>query len=189
MPQLDDVVTYYTPVDDIDLMALLPLYFQEILDFQELMSTEEIELKGFFGELQQVWNNLFIQTADEATIEYHENLLNLVPEPGDTLEIRRWRVINRYRRKPPFTLVTLYEQLNALVGIGNYELTVDYAGRSLYVSFVNVPQATIDEAIQILITLPPAHLYQSYTSTSKPESEGFIHIGAVSSQAWIYEMK
>lgn len=179
----------YVPIDDIDLMSLLPQYFQNIFDFQELMSTEEIELKEFFGSLQQVWNNLFIQTADEATIEYHENLLGLVPDPGDSLEIRRWRVINRYRRRPPFTLVTLYEQLNELVGVGNYEVTVDYAGRSLYVSFINVPTSLQEEAIYILITLPPAHLYQSYTTTTKPESEGFIHLGGKTSTAWIYDMK
>lgn len=183
MPQVN-----YVPKDDINLMNLLPGYFQEILEFQELMSTEEIELKGFFGELQQVWNNLFIQTADEATIQYHENLLNLTPDPGDSLEIRRWRVINRYLRRPPFTLGILHEQLNSLLGIGNYTLTVDYPGKSLTVDFINIDNSTRLEAINILITLPPAHLGQSYSTTSQPESNADLSVGAGLMTTWIIDL-
>lgn len=185
MPEANDEIITYIPKDDINLMNLLPEYFQRILNFQEIMSTEEIELKRFYSELQQVWKNLFIQTADESTLEYHENLLSLTPDPDDTLEVRRWRIINRYRRRPPFTLPALLQQLNEILGIGNYNLVVDYPGKSLRLELINADEQAIHEAKVVMITLPPAHLDQGYYQTTIPDSTATIHFGMKILQNWV----
>lgn len=188
MQPRDDTIITYIPKDDIDLMILLPKYFQEIYEFQEIMSTEEIELKEFFLILQQVWNNLFLQTMDENTIEYHEDLLGLTPDPSDSLELRRWRVIQRYLRRPPFTLGILHEQLNNLLGLGAYTLTVDYANKTVTLDFINVEESLRLEAIAILITLPPAHLGYTYSTTTQPESNANIGVGGKLVTNWIFDL-
>lgn len=169
------------PVPDIDLLILLPEYFSVIKDFQELMSTEQIELENLWARITQVWLNQFIQTADVGTIEYHENLLGIVPDPGDTLEIRRWRVLLRYRLRLPFTLPKLYELLNGLVGIGEYYIDIDYPNYTMTVHFFNTEQTVLNEAIRQLVLVPPAHLAKFYINTVEQDSEATEYFGGTMS--------
>lgn len=163
--------------NDFDLMLLLPGYFKAILDFQELMGTEEIELNLFWTYLQRVWNNLFIQTADEDTIKYHEELLGIISDPDETLELRRWKLLNRYRSRSPFTLPKLYEMLNEGLGIGNWNVVIDYPGHLLRVNMNTPDSYYYRDVIKNVILAVPAHLATSFLQTTNPTSIANIITG------------
>lgn len=172
-------------VENVDLLSLLPqrhangkIYFKDILDFKEIMKTEQIELSSLYGFMEQVSNNIYILTADQTTLEYHESLLQIILEEGDTLEIRRNRIISRYRRRPPFTLPVLKETLNDLVGIGLWSINIDYDALTMVVT-INRGEAGINsEVAGTLIALVPAHIGQTIKQELLPEIETEIYIGA-----------
>lgn len=178
----------FIPIPDIDLFVLLPEYFQVIKDFIYLMNTEQIELEKLWGYVVRVWNNYFIQTADEQTLSQYEDMLGLYPSPTDSLDIRRWRILNRFRQRLPFTLPMLYEILNGLVGLGNYTVDIDYPNYKMTVNFINVDQELIDEAIKTLILLPPAHLDQEYRVQTLQESVATLRVGAAMTTSWSYTL-
>ena len=120
-------------MDNPNLISLLPHYFRKVKDFIALMETENIELGQLEGSMQQVYDNLFIQTADSDTIRYHEKLLGIITNPDETLEFRRLRVLNRYNNRTPLTIVALKEKLNLIIGVGKWELTVDYPNYLIHI--------------------------------------------------------
>lgn len=174
--------------NEIDMIGLLPPYFKVIKDFQEIMSTEEIELTSLYGFMNQVSNNIYILTADQATLEYHENLLQIILEEGDTLEIRRWRIINRYRRRPPFTLPVLKETLNELVGVGLWSIDIDYEALTMVVTINRGEFGIQTEVAGTLIALVPAHIGQSIVQNILPEVETEIYVGAAFSNTTLINL-
>lgn len=174
--------------NDIDLIGLLPAYFKVIKDFKELMGTEQIEFNLFWDYMTRVWNNLFIQTADSDTLKYHEDLLGIIPEEGDSLAVRRWRILNYYRRRSPFTLGSLYILLNESVGLGNWEVEVHYDTYMVDI-LLRVDDITLyRELIRTLILSLPAHLQQNYSQSTEGTSTAFISYGATISLGRIYSL-
>ena len=164
-----------------DLIGLLPAYFKVILDFQALMDTEEIELSQFEEYLQRVYDNLFIQTADAATIAYHESLFNIVATSSESMEYRRLRVINRYNNVTPLTMVALRERLNALVGYENYDIDMDYPNYALSVIVRNASSTIVYEILNMLILMVPAHIELNVVAvTEVPSTSISLGIKAVS---------
>ena len=144
-----------------DLLGLLPAYFKDVLDFQEIMNTEALELLEFERCLQRVYDNLYIQTADTSIIGYHESLFGVMASPTESLEYRRLRILNRYNNVTPLTMVTLRERLNQLVGFGNYEVIMDHANYLLTVKIWRGTLGIADEVANSLIFIVPAHIEQS----------------------------
>jgi hypothetical protein len=144
--------------NDISLIRLLPPYFQSVKDIIALMETEEIELSVLAGYIMRVYANVFIQTADEETIAAHERILKIFAQDGETLEFRRTRVLNRYNNTAPVTLLSLKKRLDSLLGIGEWELFIDYPNYMADLIIRHINNAFFNEAVNMLINLLPAHL-------------------------------
>lgn len=143
---------------DPNLINLLPHYFRKIKDFIALMETEDIELGQLEDSMQQVYDNFFIQTSDSDTIRYHEKLLGIITNPDETLEFRRLRVLNRYNNRTPLTIVALKDKLNLIIGIGKWELNVDYANYVIHIKINAGEFGIMDEMTNMLVYTIPAHI-------------------------------
>lgn len=152
------------------------------------MATEQIELNLFWDYMTRIWDNLFIQTADSDTLKYHEELLGIIPEAGDSLAVRRWRILNFYRRKSPFTLVSLYTLLNEAVGVGNWEVEVHYATYEIDIRLRTNDISYYDELVRTLILSLPAHLGQNYTQLTESASTATIEYASAISLGRIYTL-
>ena len=62
----------------IDLMQTLPEYFREILEFKELMKTDQAVLAELEANIEQIRKNFYIQTADEPTLAQKEALFDIM---------------------------------------------------------------------------------------------------------------
>lgn len=186
MAKYDDLIVL--KYDDIDLIRLLPDYFKKILDFKEIMNTEEIELKELYAFINIIYNNVYIQTADEETIKYYENLLNLYPESGDSLEIRRIRVLNRLRLRPPYTLPYLKELLNANVGVNNWSLEIDYPNYTMSITIYTVSEELYEEVKALVLYIIPAHISWQVIQELPQEIDKTIYfgLGMVSSTSYSF---
>jgi hypothetical protein len=142
----------------VDLYNLLPQYFKDILDFKYIINTEEIELSAFEGELRRVYDNLYIQTADDQTVMDWEILLGVIRQAADTLQYRRDRVLNILSYVVPLTLPVLQDKLNNMLGVGTYTLVVDYADYTIHITTEPRDDSVMYEVANTLVFMIPAHI-------------------------------
>ena len=172
-----------------NIISLLPAYFKTIKDFIALMETEDIELSRFEGYLLHVKDNFFIQTCDEATLKYHERLLNIIVSPSDTIEFRRLRVLNRYNNLGRITLVTLKERLNFLIGVGGYIVDIDYNSYHFSLTISSGKYGIMDELLNMLTYILPANLTFGITQNIHAAATMNIYTSVILNPAMIYTFK
>lgn len=141
------------------MLKLLPPWYREILDYQEICRTEEAQFEALAGEITSVADNFFFQTMDLSAIEMWERIFAIVPNPQtEDVEFRRYRVLNRITTKPPFTLGFLYQKLDELIGPGLWEVNVDYPNYTLYIESSAQNQNYANEVAFTINKIKPAHI-------------------------------
>lgn len=144
---------------DTDLLAQLPPWYREILDYQQIGQTEEDQFNALATEINAVADNFFFQTMDASAISQWEQIFNVVPDlANDTLDFRRARVLNRISTKPPFTLGFLYQKLDELIGANQWTVTVDYPNYTLYIESSAENQMYATEVAYTINHIKPAHI-------------------------------
>lgn len=143
----------------------LPEYYRLIVDFNQLSSTETVELNQLQGAVDQLFNDQYVLTASSAAIRRRELMLGIQADPDESLQFRCLRILNRYQTKPPFTIRYLQQQLDRLVGSGMTLVSVDPQAFLLTVT-TNLDDANVFREIHHTIdTIKPANmLYQQHTS-------------------------
>lgn len=144
---------------DTGLLDLLPPWYREILDYQELCRTETAQFEALAAELAGVADNFFFQTMDESAVSMWEQVFRIVPDPeAESLDFRRQRALNRLSTRPPFTLGFLYQKLDELIGPGKWTVTVDYPNYTLYVESSAKDQPYATEVAFTINQMKPAHM-------------------------------
>ena len=144
---------------DTDLLALLPPWYREVLDYQELCRTETAQFETLADEIIGVADNFFFQTMDEGAVSMWEQVFQIVPNPStESLDFRRARVLNRITTRPPYTLGFLYQKLDELIGPGEWTVTVDYPNYTLYIESAAQNQNYATELAFTINRIKPAHI-------------------------------
>ena len=147
------------PQPDTGLLELLPPWYREVLDYQQICQTEEAQFELLAQELTGVADNFFFQTMDEGTVRQWEQIFQITPNPGtESLDFRRARVLNRITTKPPFTLGFLYQKLDELIGPGEWTVNVDYPNYTLYIESSAENQQYATEVAFTINRIKPAHI-------------------------------
>ncbi|MFD0712855.1 putative phage tail protein [Paenibacillus sp. GCM10027626] len=149
-----------------DLMVFLPELYRDIKEFVELTQTEDAELASLSLAIQRVLDDQFITTSTERAVKRREKPLGIQADPTlETLEFRRKRLINRYSTRPPFTVRYLQQRLDALLGPGMAEVSVDAQNFVLTVT-IGIPDAAyFKEIIRTIDIVKPANLeYKQQTA-------------------------
>lgn len=142
-----------------DICQYWPEWFRKILDFQALCQTEGEELRGMAEAMDQVRQNLYVQSMDEGATAEWESIFRIVANPAtESLEFRRDRVLNRLSMRPPFTLTYLYQRLDALFGPGNWEVEMDYPNATLYIEAAVEDQQYFSELSATMDIVKPCHI-------------------------------
>lgn len=154
---------------DTDMLALLPPWYREILDYQQICQTEQEQLEAASQSIQAIADNMFFQTMDEASIYLWEQVLSIVPNPQtETLAFRQARVISRLSTRPPFTIWFLEQKLDELIGPGQWTVNVDYPNYTLYIRSAAQNQSYATEVAFTVNRIKPAHIV--YVNTPYVES-------------------
>lgn len=144
---------------DIEPCKLLPPWYREVLDYQVMCQAEQPIFQDIKAQMRAVLDNFFPQTMDVSAVEQWEEMLNIRANPdAETLDFRRWRIINRISTKPPFTLQFLYNKLDELLGEGMYTVDVDYNNYTLYIYSEAKDQQQAQEIIFTVNHIKPAHI-------------------------------
>lgn len=145
-----------------------PHWFRRILDFQALCHTESQELRFLAAAMEQIHKNLFVQTMDEDTCAQWETILRIVRTPGEDLDFRRLRVLNRLSLRPPFTMIFLRERLDMIFGPGNYVVEMDYPSFTLCIEASVSDGRYFSEVSALLGIVKPCHIVY----VSRPRIDG-----------------
>lgn len=140
------------------------------------------------GNMNQLLDNLFVQTCDAATIALYEQLFGIVPQPGDTLEARRNRIMNRLSMVVPFTERYLRARLDEMYGAGNYTLTIDPTTSTATMAINDF----IDQGIELFCDLwyrtAPAHVALDVHEDIVTDIDSDMYFGGVCQQTIIMQM-
>lgn len=144
---------------DTDMLGLLPPWYREILDYQEICQTEKAQFDALAAEITGVADNFFFQTMDESAVSMWEQIFEIVPnQDTESLAFRRARALNRISTRPPFTLGFLYQKLDELIGPGAWTVTVDYPNYTIYIESSAENQQYATEVAYTINRIKPAHI-------------------------------
>lgn len=161
----------------VDLTILLPEWFQDVTEFNELIATEETELEEAESNLKSVRNNCYIQTADEATILLYEKRFGIAYQ-GETLEYRRSRIMQRYNTVVPFTVGFLKDRLTELYGSDGYEISVDGKHSLLTIKITSDRYGAVNLLYDLLWDILPAHMQIIASQVNTKSIKGIFSAGA-----------
>lgn len=144
----------------VNLKQYSPRYYDGSYEMDELLKAEDTLFDDYFvKELDALWLNQFLSTADAATITYYEGIVGIVANPAtETLEFRRSRVINRFSIRAPYTMPFLRGRLDAIIGKGKYTIDMDYAGYTLTVEASAVDQLWFEEIRVMINNIKPVNI-------------------------------
>ncbi len=133
----------------VDLLSYLPPVLQELEEFKQIMNTESEEFNILVKEYQNLLSDQFVHEATENGLSRWEKILSINPKPTDTLEQRRWEILNRLNIKIPYTWTMLKNKLYALYG-DSYTIKLI---SDTYTIQIRVPQELSDSEIRSTYTM------------------------------------
>lgn len=144
---------------DTGLLSLLPEWYREVLEYQQIARAEETVFDALGVEIEAVLQNFFFQTMDESAVGQWEQIFSISPNPSvEILEFRRARLLSRISTRPPLTLGFLYQKLDELIGVGKWKVTVDYPNYTLYIESAAQNQSYATELAYTVNKIKPAHI-------------------------------
>ena len=96
-----------------DLKRMLPDWYEGLYETDLLMTIEQSLIDDLATQINRAQSNLYISTADSETLAVYENMLRITRQNGDTLDMRRFRILTRLASQKPYTKRYFQEVLNA----------------------------------------------------------------------------
>lgn len=96
-----------------DLKRMLPDWYEGLYETDLLMTIEQSLIDDLATQINRAQSNLYISTADSETLAVYENMLRITRQNGDTLDMRRFRILTRLASQKPYTLRYLEELLSS----------------------------------------------------------------------------
>jgi hypothetical protein len=136
-----------------------PRYYEGILETDELIKVENDIWNNLYLLLNKAKNNQFIAYADEDGIYAYEQLFQIVADPEtETLEERRFKLLNRIQTLSYYTMIYLRQKLDSLFGKNNYEIEMDYLNYTLYIKSNASNSFIYKESIATINKIKPANI-------------------------------
>lgn len=100
----------------VNLISYLPPVLQNIEEFKVLYGTEDYEIDDLYTALEILLKDQFVHEATENGIKRWEKILKIIPGANNTLDMRRFEILNRLNIKIPYTVTMLRNKIQALYG-------------------------------------------------------------------------
>lgn len=141
------------------LIDLLPPWYADVLDYQAICEAEQPMFDDIQAAAVQMLLNMGWLTMDIDAIKLWESALQIMPDPTtESLDFRRFRILNRISTKPPYTKRFLEQKLDEMIGEGLWSLDIDYANYTIYIESNAQDQAYSQEVEFTVNHVKPAHI-------------------------------
>lgn len=102
----------------------LPEHLWNIKEIRFIYEKEEQQGEKIQQEINEIVDNIHIETARESGIIRREKILGIKPMDTSGLEERRAKVISKWNEKIPYTETELRNRLDNICGRGGYTLNI-----------------------------------------------------------------
>lgn len=144
---------------DRELINYLPEFLREIQEFKAIAKAEQPEFEKAWAEKDQIIENAFILTQDEASAKRWESKLGITPGANETLSDRNFRILARAQESLPFTERTFRKMLLALVNSENeFDLTIDSDNYSVEIIIALTSSEKLAEVKALAERIVPANM-------------------------------
>lgn len=153
---------------EVNLIGYLPPVLQNVEEFKVIFGAEDEEIKNLYTALENLLKDQFIHEATENGIKRWERILKIIPGADDTLDMRRFEILNRLNIKIPYTITMLRNKIQALYG---NDCSIKYISDT-YALNVIVPNVTDKELANLksmLDVIVPANLVVNIIINKKIE--------------------
>ncbi|WP_251855340.1 putative phage tail protein [Enterococcus italicus] len=139
-----------------DLKRMLPDWYEGIYETNLIIDIEQSQFDELATNINRAQSNMFVSTADSDTIRIYEAMLKISPNPSDTLQARRFRVLTRLASQKPYTNRYLEEMLSAFGSPVNVDYFYDEYRIAINSNFEKVGQ--IPDLEYLIRTIVPANI-------------------------------
>ena len=144
---------------DRHLIDYIPPFEQGFEELDAILThAEEPEISSAWDVADNLMNDQFISDATENGVSRWEKILKITPKATETLDARKFTLLTRTSEQPPFTIIALEKQLEALCGKGNYEVIRDVSAKNLHVKIALVAKSNFDDVGVLLERIVPANM-------------------------------
>lgn len=143
---------------EVDLASYLPPFMSEYGEINAALEAENPEFQAAWEAADGVLRNEFISTADENGIERFEKMMGLLPSSGDTLEIRRARVMSKWLSRLPYTMKMLINNLRIICGGDDFSVKKKFEGYELHITTHLREYSRVQELARLLDEMIPANM-------------------------------
>lgn len=153
---------------------------QDFAEIKAIMKAENPEFDQAWLDIQIPLADAFIMDCDEYGIKKYETLVGVVPNPEDTLDERKARVLVYWNNFIPYTYRVLIRKLNNLCGIGNYEISGDLRNYELFLNINLMFSGQMQSLEHLIIQTVPMNMNCDIKNEFTCNISGFIGcVGAV----------
>jgi hypothetical protein len=165
-------IPYYELKSFPDMRSYYPLIERDILEFKEISSLEGEIFKLTAVLCKQFLDNQYILTSDSDGLYIFEAMAGVAPDlSSETLDCRKWRLLNLVNDHPPFTLRFLKAKLDSVLGAGNWTVTQNFDRYTLIVDTSVDPK--VFELLRIsLVKLIPCEIKWLVKNTRQTPLDG-----------------
>lgn len=144
----------------IDMAQYWPPYLQNKQEMLALAHAVKVELQKYQNEVDRVYKNQYVMTADEEGLARFEALpnINIKPRNDATLEDRRMAILAKMQTRLPYTKRRLKQLLTALLGEGMFDLDIRTPEYMVYVTVELKRKNQINAIADLLRRAIPANM-------------------------------
>ena len=173
---------------EVDLSSYWMPVLRQIKELKEIARAEEPEIRYLLEAVDHTLNSMFIDTADEYGIGRFEEMLGIVPDEGDTLSTRRYRVSSKWSNANTYTINELHDILTSYCGEGNFEIIERYSEYILEI-VANLPvRGALEIVYNSLIEILPCNMIMILKNVLEEICTPNIFVGAAVSTAMVYSV-
>lgn len=145
---------------NINLINYLPPILQNKMEYIEICKTQNNEFIFLWSKINDALNDQFLSDLTINGVKRWERIMKITPKSSETLEDRRFKIINRYLNKLPYTMTTLKQLLNTLCGENGYKVEYDNLTYTLKIRLELTVKNQLDEVIRNLKYIIPTNIVQ-----------------------------
>lgn len=137
----------------------LPGYMQNYEEMRAIMDAETPEVGDAWDGVANVWDQQYLQIADEEGVARREKMYDISPRLSDTLEERKFRIYTIVNQELPYTVPKLDEILTNLCGADGYTIVIN--GFSITIKLALGNKNNYDDVVKLLTKMIPANMVQN----------------------------
>lgn len=145
-----------------NILEYLPEVFRDIAEIKAHAAAEKPELEALWAAVDNAYNDQFLYTMSENGISRWEKMIGITPMGTDTVEDRRFRVINRLNAQLPYSYKMLEAHLIQMCGEKGYIMSYNKDTFTLTIKIALTSKKQFDEILELINDMIPLNVILDY---------------------------